>query len=105
MTHTPGPWHEAQDEHDPDMLMVTTKERTEQNYAPIANIDVNFSLAFDKEQRANARLIAAAPDLLTTGKHLALKLAAVYREVGVKPSECQAIRDFMLSVAKAEGRS
>ena len=64
MTHTPGPWYEAQDEHDPDILMVTTKERTEQNYAPIANIDVQFSLAFDEEQRANARLIAAAPDLL-----------------------------------------
>ena len=64
MTYTPGPWHEEQDEHDPDMLMVTTKERTEQNYAPIANIDVHFSLAFDEEQRANARLIAAAPDML-----------------------------------------
>ena len=68
MTHTPGPWYEAQDEHDPDILMVTTKERTEQNYAPIANIDVHFSLAFDEEQRANARLIAAAPDLLEACK-------------------------------------
>ena len=96
MTHTPGPWYEAQDEHDPDILMVTTKERTEQNYAPIANIDVQFSLAFDEEQRANARLIAAAPDLLDALRDMV--------------SDRNELREGTIAfarwaIAKAEGRS
>jgi hypothetical protein len=54
---------------------------------------------------ANARLISAAPDMLAAGKHLAVKLAEVYRAAGQSPKDCQAICDWMAAVAKAEGRT
>ncbi len=43
--------------------------------------------------------------LIQSGKHLAVKLAEVYRAAGQKPADCQAIRDWMAALAKAEGRS
>jgi hypothetical protein len=58
-----------------------------------------------EERDANARLIAAAPDMLQKGKHLAVKLAEVYRAAGQSPKDCQAIREWMEAVANAEGRS
>jgi hypothetical protein len=58
-----------------------------------------------QEEWANARLIAAAPKMLAAGKHLAVKLAEVYRAAGQNPAKCQAISDWMAAVAEAEGRS
>jgi hypothetical protein len=54
---------------------------------------------------ANARLIEASPDLLLNGKHLAVKLAEVYRASGVNPAKCQAICDWMATVDKVEGKA
>lgn len=53
----------------------------------------------------NQHLIAAAPELLQAGKHLAIKLAEVYRAAGAAPADCQALRDWMAAVAKAQGRA
>lgn len=53
---------------------------------------------------ADARLIAAAPDMLQAGKHLAVKLAEVYRAAGQSPGSCQALRDWMDAASRAEGR-
>jgi hypothetical protein len=58
-----------------------------------------------EESLANALLVAAAPELLAKGKHLAVKLAEVYRAAGQSPKECQAIREWMEAVMKAEGRA
>ncbi|HEV7258971.1 MAG TPA: hypothetical protein VGN82_14415 [Bosea sp. (in: a-proteobacteria)] len=43
--------------------------------------------------------------LALAGKHLAVKLAEVYRAAGANPAECQAIRDWVAALAKAEGQS
>jgi hypothetical protein len=51
VTHTPGPWKQSCESIDPDWHIVTT-----QGGAVVANV---FA-----PQSANARLIAAAPDLL-----------------------------------------
>lgn len=39
--------------------------------------------------------------LTVAGKHLAVKLAEVYRAAGQKPGDCQAIRDWMEAVKGA----
>lgn len=55
-------------------------------------------------EEESSRLIAAAPDVINAGKHLFVKLAEVYQATGQKISDCQAIRDWLAAVAKAEGR-
>jgi hypothetical protein len=51
------------------------------------------------------RLAYANTALTSAGKHLAVKLAEVYRAAGRSPAECQAIRDWMAALAAAEARS
>jgi hypothetical protein len=61
--HTPGPWRHSAESVDPEWSVVTTS-----GGAVIANVNA------DCKQEANARLIAAAPDLLAALKqfiHLA----------------------------------
>lgn len=67
---TPGPWFVQDDEWtDGDDANITSDFRSDNSIVPVAQIsgggsesgyDVDFSL----EQKANARLIAAAPELL-----------------------------------------
>jgi hypothetical protein len=56
-THTPGPWY-----YRPDGIVVEGQNAQGYNYA-IAKCGESY-LMTDDEARANARLIAAAPDLL-----------------------------------------
>ena len=58
--HTREPW-ELRETHE-DQIEISTKSRA--GMAPIATVEVGFKEPFDSEQRAYARLIAAAPDLL-----------------------------------------
>lgn len=51
------------------------------------------------------RLAYANAALTSAGKHLAVKLAEVYRAAGRSPAECQAIRDWMSAVATTGTRS
>lgn len=48
------------------------------------------------------RLSYANAALTSAGKHLAVKLADVYRAAGRNPAECQAIRDWMVAVAASD---
>jgi hypothetical protein len=110
-THTPGPWHTG---------CITDKTSTcncsyifsDINMGSIATVNYSKNETIEEgdnplidEAIANSRLIAASPDLLLHGKHLAVKLAEVYRASGVKPAECQAIQDWMTTVAKVEGKA
>lgn len=65
---------------------------------------IAVTAGFEPDNEANARLISAAPNLLMAGKHLAVKLADVYRAAKMSPAECQAIREWLDAVKKAEGR-
>lgn len=64
-TYTPGPW--VRDEEvgrDLGIVEITTSERINNNFVPIVQVDTEWYEPFAAEQRANALLITAAPDLL-----------------------------------------
>lgn len=95
--HTPGPWA-TDPEVDHEAVLAA-------DGGMVADCAIFGPDVYHRPQgasAANARLIAAAPDMLTAGKHLAVKLAEAYRAVGADPAGCQAIRDWMAAVAKAK---
>lgn len=94
-TRTPGPWHVNGD----------TFDVVHQPTSFIGDRRIVARCATGDGAMANAVFIAATPDLLQAGKHLAVKLAEVYRAAGQKPGDCQAIREWMAAVAKAEGKT
>jgi hypothetical protein len=91
-THTPGPWHIEEHKHTPATIVSTGAHR---------HIEVGCVFYTDLESgAANARLIAAAPDLLE-----ALK---AYVHVDNRGGCARDARLFGLAkraIAKAEGRS
>lgn len=97
MTHpTPSPWRVCP----VDETRVINASRDE-----VATVSGDYSDPDDAlRMAADARLIAAAPDMLQAGKHLAVKLAEVYRAAGQSPGSCQALRDWMDAASRAEGR-
>ncbi len=66
-----------------------------------ASID-EIAAEMDRRGAVIEKLEAERDALVTAGKHLAVKLAEVYRAAGQKPADCQAIRDWMAAIAKAE---
>ena len=99
--HTPGPW-QVMDFGRNDVRIAAPSDPVE----PGCYVAQMFDWAhnFRDEQNANANLISAAPEMLAAGKHLAVKLAEVYRDAGQNPAKCQAISDWMAAIAKAEGK-
>lgn len=63
--HTPGPWVTRTNELSPDYLWIDTKE-----WMALARVVVRVADKPDPEGEANARLIAAAPDLLAENERL-----------------------------------
>ncbi|MDQ3040040.1 MAG: hypothetical protein M3R16_09630 [Pseudomonadota bacterium] len=59
--HTPGPWILAPDERHCEIEITATSRK---GRVCIGKVETGFSEPFESEQWANARLIAAAPDLL-----------------------------------------
>ncbi len=99
--HTPGPWKFKTAANGDNGISAYDTGIFAEAFADIRHAGENNR----DEALANARVIAAAPDLLLKGKHLAVKLAEVYRAAGQSPKDCQAIREWMEAVAKAEGQS
>lgn len=62
--HTPGPWIAKEGGRFDPEINITTEFRCETNKVRICGIDIAFTGEFGLEQKANACLIAAAPDLL-----------------------------------------
>ncbi|UDF29366.1 UNVERIFIED_ORG: hypothetical protein LHK14_17910 [Roseateles sp. XES5] len=93
-TRTPGPWHVNGD----------TFDVVHQPTSFAGDRRIVARCATGDGAMANALLIAAAPDLLQAGKHLTVKLAEVYWAAGQRAGDCQAIRDWMAAVAKAESK-
>src|SRR5690625_4729368 len=60
--HTSGPWG-ADWASAEDRICVTDAQRWKAGKVDVARIEAGFDEPFESEQRANARLIAAAPDL------------------------------------------
>lgn len=94
--HTPGPWVQGK-EDDFKGIAITTPARG-MAYVAIANVPVDYT---DRPEReANARLIAAAPELLEAAKAVAqwcMQRPPIHPYDGFKMLEA--------AIAKAEGRT
>ena len=68
-THTPGPWHFYI--HEPTSVIEVGVPARPVGRKVVATLEIGFDEPFESQQRANARLIAAAPDLLALAKRYA----------------------------------
>ena len=84
--HTPGPWKFGFESVDPEWAIVTIE-----GGLIIANVNA------DHRQEANARLIAAAPDMLAV-------LKDVENALSVMGKETTGLLRVRAAIAKAEGR-
>ncbi len=96
-THTPGPWH-ATEPHD-EMVRVTAPGVVSGGSHTVVALHA-YHLSLTDEERANASLIAAAPELLDAA---ALGLAYM---LAVKESYmAEDIAKVRAAIAKARGES
>lgn len=86
--HTPGPWFESENERDPEWLI----RRPDQT----AIVMRKRPQEFVNQDAADARLIAAAPDLLD-----ALRQAVEALSCGDPNARLNALRDCPAVIAKA----
>lgn len=90
-SHTPGPWHQTEKEQ--GNLEIWSKNRC------VAMTPVR--LTWD-EEKANARLIAAAPELLEA--LIYLRFEAAKQITHRNDSGCDALRKAVEAIAKAKGK-
>lgn len=102
--HTPGPWvvFIPLDCSSADICGPTSWKRPEAKLAHITSLSryAPHLDGFRDEQEANARLIAAAPDLLEALKDCLLR----FTEAFPASSEYEPIKLGFAAIAKAEGR-
>ena len=95
MSHTPGPWRRGQEGN----LRVYGPDAT-QDAGVLAEV-----IPHNGQQSANARLIAAAPDLLhCVSNVLAMAIKSGWA-VSTDVTKRQAVDFMRTAIAKAEGRS
>lgn len=103
--HTPGPWEIVQMDHG---IVVRTESPKKTRYDASRYAVVGGFERSDPEQLAeaiaNARLIAAAPDLLKSLVDLVGLANAAMREVGEYDIETE-LADARAAIAKAEGKA
>lgn len=115
--HTSWPWKLLKFADD-ERYVVTNQDGHEGFYREIATVSFGYSEPAETEQHANARLIAAAPEMLeallaiTSNKHMNLGDLVYY----VRERECQgwegrsvkawsdAVMKVTAAIAKATGR-
>lgn len=93
MRHTPAPWRLFHDEGSQRYEIDDGRAGSK----PIASVDYGLCEPFDSEQGANARLIAAAPELLQ-----ALKLCRAHLPEPDCPVWCDVCSRIDAAIAKAE---
>jgi hypothetical protein len=104
-THTPGPWEVKQGADERDFIVAdqtgnTVCEPNAELFNEWPELDPNVHHISVAEAQANARLIAAAPDLLESLKE-ALSIIGNRLPVG---SFTEAKAKALAAIAKAEGR-
>lgn len=120
ITHTPAPWESFKDRFGYGSHSIGVP--SDVGMKVIATVDYDFDEPWLLQQHANARLIAAAPDLLALAKKLAGECSEC-EGVGVsmcfvdndpnditkgchaEPLDCDDCADIRKVIAKAEGRS
>lgn len=103
-THTPGPWGVIENSNMADMIVSICKDKID---APRTVLDPdNGIVGKDSAQAvANARLIAAAPELLDACKNAANVLAALAVGTLTKVErDSPAILQLRAAISKAEGK-
>ncbi len=93
--HTPGPWKVKQGTD-------VTEDRAKEPCTVAKCWSSTFSPPRE-EAAANARLIAAAPDLLAACKRGLAALTVAVEVGGGDPAEHECCRQMGLAIAKAEG--
>ena len=105
--HTPGPWIVTRPF--PNRAILLIEQYTETDTAWIARtVDSTGRPHIQKEVEANARLIAAAPDLLAACELSLAWLDSVCDEnfsLGAEPEGVEAKRQIVAAIAKAKGES
>jgi hypothetical protein len=102
--HTEGPWFCKFDDFDEE-LHITSAVLEASNMVEICRVGVGFDQPFEAEQQANARLIAAAPELLAALKAAHAALDSIYETEGLITEERATLARIEAAIAKAEGRS
>jgi hypothetical protein len=64
MKHTPGPWIFIEGGPLEGDTVITTQDRMNGDIIPIVDMDTDYEGEIGIEQEANAKLIAAAPELI-----------------------------------------
>lgn len=102
VSHTPGPWIvKKPGEHSPTETRVV--HQIGNTFAMIAEIGIHRTIGAkgpSKEEQANARLIAAAPQLLVMLKEA---VEMLYAKNGPYVPGSEIHRQFMDAIAEAEG--
>ena len=98
--HTPGPWILTEGNRFDKEMVITTQYRLDASIGCICEMDVYFTGLIGIEQEANARLIAAAPELLEALQNM-LGLTEASDYMGAREIEQQA----RAAIAKATGGS
>lgn len=102
--HTPGPWHFTEP-HD-EMIRVTSNGTDHGKGARTVVVLHAFHLSLIEEERANAHLIAAAPDLLAALEAFTRNLQrGPWGDDGppVTHPDAQRFADARAAIAKARG--
>ena len=89
--HTPGSWS-----FDEESEAITTHNRITSGKTRIATVTLGWAEPFESEQIANARLIAAAPELLEA-------LKVLVENGGIGPE--QMFHDARAAIKKATGEN
>jgi hypothetical protein len=100
MSHTPGPWTIEQESGNEGEAEVIVSDKRTICWTADTWSDAEGEASITEEDRANGRLIAAAPELLAALK--ALVDAQVCRDDG---KDCAICEDAYAAIAKAEGRN
>jgi hypothetical protein len=98
--HTPGPWAVECDTQDSTLQRVyrVANGRLHELVAEVGHFQQDID-----EQNANARLIAAAPDLLDALKNTLRMLEAAHRQLGMHSADNMRVRMAYAAQRKAEG--
>ena len=101
--HTPGPWNLADSDLPVSQVAVASEKTFGRKHSTIARVvDPAFVGMSSTEGIANARLIAAAPDLLQA----ALAMTQGYEGLNpdaFSPTVCHALKTARAAIAKATG--
>jgi len=105
--HTPGPWRTYRNPHNGTFLLAGGDESKKQCYAILHSADSTSPEYMNNPTEANARLIAAAPELLSELKEADEEICHLCKRLNPQHKNCTICddrQDRLKTIAKAEGK-